>query len=146
MPFNHRISALTAAALLIPIVLVAQEAAPELATATVNASGTSMLDSMPPEIKFTLLTLGSGGIAGWAVGYTLKKFAKLAALVVGVAFIAIQYLAYNQYITIDWDRIRQSVPNESIERSYTELMSVLTYNLPFAGSFIVGFWLGFRKG
>ena len=77
MPFNHRISALTAAALLIPIVLVAQEAAPELATATVNASGTSMLDSMPPEIQFTLLTLGSGGIAGWAVGYTLKKFAKL---------------------------------------------------------------------
>lgn len=146
MPCNKRISALTAAALLIPLVLVAQEAAPELATATANASGTTMLDAMPPEIKFTLLTLGSGGIAGWAVGFTLKKMAKLAALVVGVAFISIQYLAYNQYITIDWDRIRQSVPNESIERSYTGLMSVLTYNLPFAGSFIVGFWLGFRKG
>ncbi|MGM0599876.1 MAG: FUN14 domain-containing protein [Candidatus Rifleibacteriota bacterium] len=101
---------------------------------------------MPPEFKFALVTLGSGGIAGWAVGFTLKKFAKLAALIVGIAFISIQYLAYYRYITIDWDRIQASVPNESIERSWAGIMSVLTYNLPFAGAFLVGFWLGFRKG
>lgn len=142
-------SLLLTAVLLVPAVLLAQEALPEIASAatdTAGASATTMLQAMPPEFKFAMVTLGSGGIAGWAVGFTLKKFAKLAALVVGIVFMAIQYLAYNRYITIDWDRIRQSVPDETIERSYTEMMSVLTYNLPFAGAFLVGFWLGFRKG
>ncbi|OGK11073.1 MAG: hypothetical protein A2W80_04765 [Candidatus Riflebacteria bacterium GWC2_50_8] len=92
------------------------------------------------------MTLGGGGLAGWAVGFTLKKVAKLAALVLGVGFISIQYLAYNRYITIDWERIKTTVPDESIEQSASSLMSVLTYNLPFAGSFVVGFWMGFRKG
>ncbi|PKL44883.1 MAG: hypothetical protein CVV41_05655 [Candidatus Riflebacteria bacterium HGW-Riflebacteria-1] len=92
------------------------------------------------------MTLGGGGLAGWAVGFTLKKVAKLAALVLGVCFISIQYLAYNRYITIDWERIKTTVPDETIEQSASSLMSVLTYNLPFAGSFAVGFWMGFRKG
>ncbi|PKL45405.1 MAG: hypothetical protein CVV42_18415 [Candidatus Riflebacteria bacterium HGW-Riflebacteria-2] len=92
------------------------------------------------------MTLGGGGLAGWAVGFTLKKVAKLAALVLGVAFISIQYLAYNSYITIDWERIKTTVPNETIEQSANGLLSVLTYNLPFAGSFVFGFWMGFRKG
>lgn len=146
-PENKKTAAV-AALIMVPAALLAQEALPQVAStaAGVTASGSQVLDSMPPEIKFAMITLGSGGIAGWAVGFTLKKMAKLAALAVGVAFMVIQYLAYNRYITIDWERIRQSVPNESIERSYTELMSVLTYNLPFAGAFIVGFWLGFRKG
>ncbi|GAB4270470.1 MAG: FUN14 domain-containing protein [Candidatus Rifleibacteriota bacterium] len=125
---------------------MAQELASGSVVPMLAASGSQLLESMPPELKFTIVTLGSGGIAGWAVGFTLKKFAKLAALIVGVAFITIQYLAFNRYITIDWERIRQSVPDETIEQSWTSLMSMLTYNLPFAGAFLVGFWMGFRKG
>jgi len=70
----------------------------------------------------------------------------MLALIVGIAFISLQWLAFNSFITIDWNKIKSAVPDESIERSATGLMSVITYNLPFAGSFIVGFWLGFRKG
>lgn len=141
-----KISTLVACAALLPVILNAQELASPAAEMVANASSTSILESMPPELKFTLVTLGSGGIAGWAVGFTLKKFAKLAALIVGVAFISIQYLAFHQYITIDWDKIKHSVPEESIEQSWVSVMSVLTYNLPFAGAFLVGFWMGFRKG
>jgi len=101
---------------------------------------------LPADVKFLLTTLGGGGIAGWAVGFTLKKFAKLLALVIGVAFMSLQLLAFNHFITIDWERIKKAVPDESIEQSATSLMSVITYNLPFAGSFAAGFWLGFRKG
>lgn len=117
--------------------------AQEVASAGAVAPGQGML---PGDIKFILMTLGGGGLAGWAVGFTLKKVAKLAALVLGVGFISIQYLAYNRYITIDWERIKTTVPDESIEQSASSLMSVLTFNLPFAGSFVVGFWMGFRKG
>lgn len=110
------------------------------------ASGTAELPSLPPDVKFALVTLGGGGIAGWAVGFTLKKFAKMAALVVGVAFISLQLLAFNKFITIDWEAIKSAVPDESLEQSATSVMQIITYNLPFAGSFVVGFWLGFRKG
>jgi uncharacterized membrane protein (Fun14 family) len=144
MHFPGRLNAaiITISAILIADCLLAQEVT---ASATV-ATGAALLDNLPPEVRFAAFNLGSGGIAGWAVGFTLKKFAKLAALVVGTVFMAIQYLAYKRYITIDWERIRESVPDEAIEQSYSELMSVLTFNLPFAGAFVVGFWLGFRKG
>ena len=118
--------------------------AQEVASAGAAAPGQGI--ALPDDVKFILMTLGGGGLAGWAVGFTLKKVAKLAALVLGVCFISIQYLAYNRYITIDWDRIKTTVPDETLEQSASSLMSVLTFNLPFAGSFAVGFWMGFRKG
>jgi len=124
--------------------ITASLGAQEVASAGAVAPGQGI--ALPDDVKFILMTLGGGGLAGWAVGFTLKKVAKLAALVLGVGFISIQYLAYNRYITIDWERIKTTVPDESIEQSASSLMSVLTYNLPFAGSFVVGFWMGFRKG
>jgi len=131
--------------LVIILLLVAGSAgAQEIASAAAEAPGQGV--PLPDDVKFILMTLGGGGLAGWAVGFTLKKVAKLAALVLGVAFISIQSLAYYRYITIDWERIKTQVPDESIEQSANSLMSVLTYNLPFAGSFLVGFWMGFRKG
>lgn len=143
---DFKTTALVAGAVLLPALLMAQELASPAAEIAANASSTALLSGMPPEVRFALVTLGSGGIAGWAVGFTLKKFAKLAAIVVGVAFVSIQYLAFKQYITIDWAKIKQSVPDESIEKSWVSIMSILTYNLPFAGAFLVGFWMGFRKG
>jgi len=131
--------------LVVMLLLIAGTAgAQEVASTAAEAPGQGM--SLPEDIRFILMTLGGGGLAGWAVGFTLKKVAKLAALVLGVAFISIQYLAYNSYITIDWERIKKTVPDEQLEQSASSLMSVLTYNLPFAGSFLVGFWMGFRKG
>lgn len=102
--------------------------------------------AVPPEMRFNLVTLGTGGLAGWAVGFTLKKFAKLAAIIVGISFLSLQLLAFNHFITIDWERIKAAVPDESIENSGMALMSAVTYNIPFAGTFLVGFWMGFRKG
>lgn len=132
---------LFAFALAVPELLQAQ-----VGSATVVPGAEQGAAGLPPDVKFILATLGGGGIAGWAVGYTMKKFAKMLALIVGVAFISLQMLAFNRYIIIDWERIKSAVPDKSIEQSATGLMSIITYNLPFAGSFMVGFWLGFRKG
>lgn len=131
---------LTVALLLVAVGIGAQEVAS--ATAVTPEQGIVL----PAEIKFVLMTLGGGGLAGWAVGFTLKKVAKLAALVLGIGFISMQYLAFNRYITIDWERIKTTVPNDRLEQSASGLVSTLTYNLPFAGSFAVGLWMGFRKG
>ena len=117
------------------------------ASGTANASGTLLLDQfLGSDGKFLLATLGGGGIAGWAVGYTLKKVAKVLALVLGITFISLQYLAYKNVITVDWSKVQNAVDQQHLEQSAQGFMSVLTYNLPFAGTFLVGFWLGFRKG
>ncbi|MFZ2956859.1 MAG: FUN14 domain-containing protein [Candidatus Ozemobacteraceae bacterium] len=102
--------------------------------------------ALPPEITYAVATLGFGGIAGWCVGFTLKKAAKLAALLVGLVFIAVQALAYKQFLSIDWNKIKGIVPERAIEEAYMGGMSLLTYNFPFAGAFVAGFFLGFRKG
>ncbi|MBU1105421.1 MAG: FUN14 domain-containing protein [Candidatus Riflebacteria bacterium] len=114
--------------------------------ASVSAEAPGQGIPLPEDIKFILMTLGGGGLAGWAVGFTLKKFAKLAALILGIGFISIQALAFHKFIVIDWERIKTAVPDKTIETSASSMMSVITYNLPFAGSFLVGFWMGFRKG
>ncbi|MBF0545150.1 MAG: FUN14 domain-containing protein [Candidatus Riflebacteria bacterium] len=111
-----------------------------------KTDGSSPLDSMPPETKFLITNLGFGGIAGWCVGFTLKKFAKMAALLLGVVFIAIQVLSNYQYLQIDWQKVQKNVPDQALEKAYTSGMSMLTYNFPFAGAFFAGLWLGFRNG
>ena len=105
-----------------------------------------LLARMPPEVTFAITTLGFGGIAGWSVGFTLKKFAKMVALVIGTVMIVVQALAYRQYLTIHWEKIEQAVPPEGMQGIWMSLMSIVTYNFPFAGSFAVGFYMGFARG
>lgn len=107
---------------------------------------TSAPSGLPPEFNYYLGTLGFGGIAGWSVGFTLKKVAKLAAIVLGIAIIAIQALSYHHIIAIDWDKIQMAMPPGSLTTWWDKLWAMLSYNLPFAGGFLTGFLLGFRKG
>jgi uncharacterized membrane protein (Fun14 family) len=117
------------------------------ASDTALASGSAILDQLlGGQGTYWLATLGGGGIAGWCVGYTLKKVAKVVAIFLGITFITLQYLAYKHVITVDWTKVQNAVDKQHLEQSAQGLMSFLTYNLPFAGSFLVGFWLGFRKG
>ncbi|MBQ3643153.1 MAG: FUN14 domain-containing protein [Candidatus Riflebacteria bacterium] len=117
------------------------------ASDTALASGSAVLDQLlGGQGTYWLATLGGGGIAGWCVGYTLKKVAKVVAIFLGITFITLQYLAYKHVITVDWTKVQNAVDKQHLEQSAQGLMSFLTYNLPFAGSFLVGFWLGFRKG
>lgn len=104
------------------------------------------LPGLSPEMTYTMATLSFGGIAGWSVGFTLKKFAKAAALVLGIVFMAIQGLAYNHFLTVNWTQIQKMVPEPTIQNAWMSLMSVFTYNFPFAGAFIAGAYLGFSKG
>ena len=128
-----------------PIEIMARSAGN--ATDSALASGTAILNQfLSGDAKFFVTTLGGGGIAGLAVGYTLKKVAKIFALVLGVTFISLQYLAYKNVVTIDWTKVQRAVDQQHLEKASEGLMSVITYNLPFAGSFLVGFWMGFKKG
>ncbi|GAG03906.1 unnamed protein product, partial [marine sediment metagenome] len=38
--------------------------------------------------------IGVGGIGGFLAGWALKKAAKMVAVIIGMAFLGLQYLAY----------------------------------------------------
>ena len=91
-----------------------------------------------------------GALAGFAAGYALKKVGKVAAIVLGVFFIALQLLAYYGLVEINWLRIQESVDPllrpESLQAWWAELVRVLTLNLPFAAAFVPGLLIGLRRG
>jgi uncharacterized membrane protein (Fun14 family) len=93
---------------------------------------------------------GFGALAGFAAGYAMVKLGKLVALIFGLFFLALQVLAWFGFVSIDWLRIQNEV-EPWLERAtepgaWEGVMTVLTYNLPFAASFVPGVMLGMRRG
>lgn len=91
-----------------------------------------------------------GALAGFAAGYALKKIGKIAALALGLFFIAIQLLAYYGYVEVNWLQIQEHVDPilkpDSLQALWEQIIALLTQNLPFAASFIPGFIVGLRRG
>jgi len=87
-------------------------------------------------------------VAGWAVGYVTKKVAKLVALVLGVFFILIQVLVVNRFLNVNWQAVSSLFDSMAHQLSgqSSHWWSLLLFQFPYAGSFGVGFVLGFRKG
>lgn len=93
--------------------------------------------------------LSLGGVLGFATALALKTIGKIALVVVGLLFIAIQVLASYDILSVDWLRV-QAISEPWLKQS-GELLSewvnrVLLGNLPFAGAFTAGFVLGLRRG
>lgn len=105
-----------------------------------------LLDSLTPYLG----QISFGALAGFAVGYALKKIGRAAAVVLGLLFIALQVLAYFGFVEVDWLRIRQAadplLARPGLERLWNGLLGVLTNNLPFAAAFVPGLLLGLRAG
>ena len=94
--------------------------------------------------------LGVGLVAGFAVGYALKKVGKLVAVAVGLVFVVVQVLAWQGFLTVNWGEVQARVDPmlevSSLESTWRTLVGVLTYNLAFAGAFVPGLILGLRRG
>jgi uncharacterized membrane protein (Fun14 family) len=95
-------------------------------------------------------SLGFGGVAGAAVGYTAKKLTKLLALLLGGAFILLQLAAYEGFVTINWGTVQDTAAHAWTDpRGVTlvdRLWNIVTANLPFGSGFIAGFALGLKYG
>lgn len=94
--------------------------------------------------------LGVGGIAGFAVGYALKKVGKLLAVAVGLLFVVVQLLAYQGFLTVNWGEVEARVDpllqTDSLGSAWESLLAILTHNLVFAGAFVPGLLVGLRRG
>lgn len=103
-----------------------------------------------PDLSPYLGQVTFGGLAGYAVGYALKKLGRLLAVALGLLFVVVQLLAQAGYIQVDWTRIQRDVEpllqQPGLQSLWERLLSTLTYNLPFGASFVGGLILGLRAG
>jgi len=91
--------------------------------------------------------LGIGGVGGFLVGFAVKKAAKLIAVIIGLFFLSLQYLAYEDIITIDYGAL-QVFANELLGQTagaQTWLTDFIVH-APFGAAFVGGLYLGLRKG
>ncbi|MDM7324269.1 MAG: FUN14 domain-containing protein [Thermus sp.] len=103
-----------------------------------------------PDLSPYLGQVTFGGLAGYAVGYALKKVGRFLAIILGLLFVAVQLLAQAGYIQVDWTRIQRDVEpflqQPGLQGLWERLLNTLTHNLPFGASFMGGLILGLRAG
>ena len=91
--------------------------------------------------------VGIGGIGGFLVGYATKKAAKMLAILIGITFLGLQYLAYKDIISINYMAL-QNVANELVGQAAgtQTILTDLIVHAPFGASFVGGVYLGLQKG
>ena len=97
-------------------------------------------------------SVGVGSIAGFAIGYAVKKIFKISLALMGVLFGAIAYMQTQGILSVNWDKI------ENISRGAATAVSGMTMShmgadsmisslgLPLMGSMSMGFAVGFMRG
>eukprot|EP00919_Chromeraceae_sp_WS-2016_P021726 GHVR01051444.1.p1 GENE.GHVR01051444.1~~GHVR01051444.1.p1 ORF type:complete len:170 (-),score=37.68 GHVR01051444.1:53-562(-) len=100
--------------------------------------------------------IGSGAVFGFISGYTCKTAFRTIAFVAGLGFLSLQALAYTGYIKIKWDKLEKDVHTsldidgdsaltlKDVDAAKHHLTKVLTWGMPSAGGFGLGFLMGFR--
>jgi uncharacterized membrane protein (Fun14 family) len=51
-------------------------------------------------------TIGFGGIAGFLIGFALKRIMKILAVIAGVFFAALLYLESQHIVNVNWDKLQ----------------------------------------
>jgi uncharacterized membrane protein (Fun14 family) len=51
-------------------------------------------------------TIGFGGLAGFLVGFALKRIMKILAVIAGVFFVALMYLESQHIVNVNWDKLQ----------------------------------------
>lgn len=91
--------------------------------------------------------LGIGGIGGFIVGYTIKKISKLIIFLIGLLIIVLLYLGTQGIIRINYEALWKALEGSfSFAGQAAGWLIGLISLIPFMGSFIVGFLLGFKLG
>jgi uncharacterized membrane protein (Fun14 family) len=91
--------------------------------------------------------LGIGGIGGFIIGYVIKKISKLIIFLMGLLLIVIIYLGTKGIISIDYEALWHALKDTvgMLGPAFSWLVSIISI-LPFAGSFITCFLIGFKLG
>jgi len=84
-----------------------------------------------------------GSIAGYFIGYLIKKVSNFA-LVIGIFVFLLMYLAYTKAVDLNFDELGATVTKFADTLAPLGL-TALASSAPFVGSFVVGLVLGLKK-
>lgn len=101
-------------------------------------------------------SVGFGGIAGFLIGYAIKKVMKIMLVIIGLFFAALAYLSSQGIISINWDKFAATstgaltgvqnatgaIPSAA-DQTFSALANI---GIPLTGSFAAAFVFGFMKG
>ena len=118
-----------------------------------------MVEQILDKANPLLANLSFGAIMGYSSGYALKKVGKALAFIIGIGFISLQTaISYGYIEGINWTKVRDdaakqmdtnkdgTVDTKDVKEYWKILKKVLTYKLPAAGGFSLGFVWGVRYG
>ena len=99
------------------------------------------MDELLTPIVYVLVI---GGVAGYFVGYLVKRISGMA-LTIGVFAFLLLYMAYTKAIDLNLDELVATITR------FTDILGPLGFaalasSTPFVGSFVVGLVLGLRRG
>jgi len=91
--------------------------------------------------------LGIGGVGGFIIGILFKKAVRLAIILIGGLILILAYLGFSGAITVNYGKLADSIRGLfGLGKEAAGWLAPIIFNLPLAGSFIVGFILGFKIG
>ena len=108
------------------------------------------------DLGFIGTSIGFGGIAGFLIGYAIKKALKIMMIIIGLFFAALAYLNYQGIVTINWDKLGTTATGATsglgnatgtiagVSDQFTP--TLINFGIPLTGSFAAAFVLGFLKG
>ncbi len=102
-------------------------------------------------------SVGVGGVAGFVIGYAIKKILKIVMVIVGLFLAALAYLASQGVISVNWDKIGSASTSTLVGIQNATMgatpgaadqvmMALANIGIPLTGSFAAAFALGFMKG
>jgi uncharacterized membrane protein (Fun14 family) len=91
--------------------------------------------------------LGLGGVGGFCVGYSMKKFAKIVTAIFATGFLGLQYLANVGVISINYLALEEWAMSMFGETSALQgFFITLIAQMPFGVGFAGGLALGIKQG
>jgi uncharacterized membrane protein (Fun14 family) len=75
----------------------------------------------PPAAVF----FGAGGI-GFVFGYTVKKVAKILAVIIGLFFLGLAYMDYNGWVKVNWQGVSNST-NASVQNGLNQTIAIMNH-------------------
>jgi len=90
-------------------------------------------------------SLAIGAIAGYFVGYLLKKLLHLA-LTLGVFAFLLMYMTHVEAIDLNYEEMAATITGYSDVFLNRLGFEAFVSNTSFVGSFVVGLFLGLRRG
>lgn len=110
------------------------------------------------DLGFVAASAVSGGLAGFLIGYAIKKAIKVILTIFGLFLAGLAYLNYQGLVSVNWNEMGSISNSALIELSNSTqqyvpaaidnqvMPTLVNFGLPLGGSFAAGFTIGCLRG